>query len=162
MDITERRLAEEALRRTQVELARAARLATIGELAGSIIHEINQPLAAVVGNAEVCLRWLNRDQPDLTEARNAAVRLVRDGRRAAEVIKGLRTLARKSGLEVTHVDINDAIREVLMLLRSELERGAVVRHINLYPMDSPVLGDRVQLQQVLLNLIRNGMEAMST
>ena len=86
---------------------------------------------------------------------------MRDGRRAAEVIKGLRTLARKSGLEFTHVDINDAIREVLMLLRSELERGAVVRHINLYPMDSPVLGDEVQLQQVLLNLIRNGMEAMT-
>jgi PAS domain S-box-containing protein len=162
MDITERRLAEEALRRTQVELARAARLATIGELAGSIIHEINQPLAAVVGNAEVCLRWLNRDQPDLIEARDAAARLVRDGRRAAEVIKGLRTLARKSGLEFTHVDINDAIQEVLVLLRSELERGAVVRHINLFPMDRPVLGDRVQLQQVLLNLIRNGMEAMST
>jgi PAS domain S-box-containing protein len=162
MDITERRLAEEALRRTQVELARAARLATIGELAGSIIHEINQPLAAIVGNAEVCLRWLNRDQPDLTEARDAAARLAREGRRAAEVIKGLRTLARKSGLERTHVDINDAIREVLVLLRSELERGAVVRHINLFPMDRPVLGDRVQLQQVLLNLIRNGIEAMST
>jgi PAS domain S-box-containing protein len=162
MDITERRLAEEALRRTQVELARAARLATIGELAGSIVHEINQPLAAVVGNAEVCLRWLNRDQPDLTEARNAAARLAQDGRRAADVIKGLRTLARKSGLEFTHVDINDAIGEVLVLLRSELERGTVVRQINLFPMDRPVLGDRVQLQQVLLNLIRNGMEAMST
>jgi PAS domain S-box-containing protein len=162
MDITERRVAEEALRRTQVELARAARLATIGELAGSIIHEINQPLAAVVGNAEVCLRWLNRDQPDFTEARDAAARLAREGRRAAEVIKGLRTLARRSGLELTHVDINDAIREVLVLLRSELERATVVRHIDLFSMDRPVLGDRVQLQQVLLNLIRNAIEAMST
>jgi len=78
------------------------------------------------------------------------------------VIKGLRTLARKSGLELTQVDINDAIREVLVLLRSELERAAVVRHVNFFPVDRPVLGDRVQLQQVLLNLIRNGIEAMST
>jgi signal transduction histidine kinase len=162
MDVTERRVAEEALRSTQAELARVARLATIGELAGSIIHEINQPLAAVVGNAEVCLRWLDRNQPDLTEARDAAARLAQEGRRAAEVIKGLRTLARRSGLELTHVDINDAIREVLVLLRSELERAAVVRHIHFFSMDRPVLGDRVQLQQVLLNLIRNAVEAMST
>jgi signal transduction histidine kinase len=115
----------------------------------------------VVGNAEVCLRWLNRDQPDFTEARDAAARLAREGRRAAEVIKGLRTLARRSGLELTHVDINDAIREVLVLLRSELERATVVRHIDLFSMDRPVLGDRVQLQQVLLNLIRNAIEAMT-
>ena len=161
MDITERRTAEEALTRTQAELARVARLTTMGELAGSIIHEINQPLAAVVGNAEVCLRWLNRDRPDLTEAREAATRLVKEGRRTAEVIKGLMTLARKSGLELTLVDINDAIREVLVLLRSELERDAVVPHVNLCPMDRPALGDRVQLQQVLLNLIRNGIEAMN-
>jgi C4-dicarboxylate-specific signal transduction histidine kinase len=160
MDITERRRAEEALTHSQAELARAARLSAIGELAGSIIHEINQPLAAVIGNAEVCLRWLNRDKPDLTEARDAITRLARDGRRAADVIKGLKALARKSGLEPTNVDINDAIREVLALLRSELERGAVILHVDLFEAGRSVLGDRVQLQQVLLNLIRNGIEAM--
>jgi PAS domain S-box-containing protein len=161
MDTTERRHAEEALRRTQAELARASRLTTMGELAGSIIHEINQPLAAVLGNAEVCRRWLNRDPPELTEARDAISRLEQDGRRAADVVKGLRALARKSDLELTNVDINDAIQEVLALLRGELEGGAVVLQVDLVAADRPVLGDRVQLQQVLLNLIRNGIEAMS-
>jgi C4-dicarboxylate-specific signal transduction histidine kinase len=161
MDISERRHAEEALRRSQAELARASRLSTMGELAGSIIHEINQPLGAVIGNAEVCLRWLDRDPPDIAEARDSITRLARDGRRAADVIKGLRALARKSGLELTNVDINNAIREVLVLLRGEMERGAVVLHVDLFDVDMPVNGDRVQLQQVLLNLIRNGIEAMS-
>lgn len=161
VDITERRLAEEALRRTESELARVSRLSTMGELVGSIVHEINQPLAAVVGNAEVCLRWLNRDEPDLGEARDAVTRLARDGRRAADVVKSLHALARKSGLRLANVDINNSIREVLMLLRDELERGAVVLHVDLVDTDRPVVGDRVQLQQVLLNLIRNGVEAMS-
>ena len=161
VDITERRHAEEALRRTESELARVSRLSTMGELVGSIIHEINQPLAAVVGNAEVCLRWLNRDEPDLGEAREAITRLARDGRRTADVVKGLHALARKSGLRLAHVDVNDSIREVLMLLRDELERGAVVLHVDLFETVRPVVGDRVQLQQVLLNLIRNGVEAMS-
>jgi signal transduction histidine kinase len=161
MDITERRHGEEALRRSQAELARVSRLSTMGELAGSIIHEINQPLGAVIGNAEVCLRWLNRDPPDIAEARDSITRLARDGRRAADVIKGLRALARKSGLELTNVDINDAIREVLVLLRGEMERGTIVLHVDLFDVEMPVSGDRVQLQQVLLNLIRNAMEAMS-
>ena len=161
MDTTERRHAEEALRRTQAELARASRLTTMGELAGSIIHEINQPLAAVLGNAEVCRRWLNRDPPELTEARDAISRLEQDGRRAADVVKGLRALARKSDLELTNVDINDAIQEVLAILRGELEAGVVVVQVDLVAADRPALGDRVQLQQVLLNLIRNGIEAMS-
>jgi PAS domain S-box-containing protein len=160
-DITERKRAEEALGRARAELTRASRLTTMGELAGSIIHEINQPLAAVVGNAEVCLRWLDRDPPDLAEARDAISRLARDGRRAVDVISGLRALARKSDLALTHVDINDAIREVLALLRGELEHGEVTLRVNLFAADRPVLGDRVQLQQVLVNLIRNGVEAMS-
>jgi C4-dicarboxylate-specific signal transduction histidine kinase len=161
LDTTERRHAEEALMRTQAELARASRLAAMGELAGSIIHEINQPLAAVLGSAEVCRRWLNRDPPELTEARDAISRLEQDGRRAADVVKGLRALARKSDLELTNVDINDAIQEVLAILRGELEAGAVVVQVDLVAADRPALGDRVQLQQVLLNLIRNGIEAMS-
>jgi C4-dicarboxylate-specific signal transduction histidine kinase len=161
MDITERRHAEEALRRSQSELALVARLSTMGELAGSIIHEINQPLAAMLMSAEACLNWLNRDQPDLDEARSAISRLARDSKRAADVIKGLRALAQRSGVELRSVDINDAIREVLALLRGDLERGGVVLDVDLLADDRPVHGDRVQLQQVLLNLIRNGIEAMS-
>jgi signal transduction histidine kinase len=132
----------------------------VGELAGSIIHEINQPLAAVIGNAEVCVRWLDRPEPDLMEARNAISRLVRDGRRAADVIAGLRALAQKSGVQLTRVDISDAIEEVITLLRGEVERGRIVLQLDLPRYKKPVLGDRVQLQQVLINLIRNGIEAM--
>jgi signal transduction histidine kinase len=161
IDITERRHAEEALRRAQAELARVWRLSTMGELAGSIIHEINQPLAAIVTNAEASLRWLDRDVPELDEAREAISDLVRAGRRAADVIKGLNALARKSGFELARIDINDAIQEVLAVLRSELERGGVVLNVELFAGDRPVLADRIQLQQVLLNLIRNGIEAMS-
>ena len=162
MDITERRHAEEALRRAQAELARVWRLSTMGELAGSIIHEINQPLAAIVTNAEASLRWLDRDTPELDEARDAISDLVRAGRRAADVIKGLNALARKSGFDLASIDINDAIREVLAVLRSELERGGVVLSVELFAGDRPVLADRIQVQQVLLNLIRNGIDAMST
>jgi C4-dicarboxylate-specific signal transduction histidine kinase len=161
MDITERRHAEEALRDTQAELARVARLTTMGQLVASIAHEINQPLAGVVTNGNAGLRWLNRDKPDLDEARNALSRIVSDGTRAGEVIRGLRALAKKSGPQLTKLDINDAIREVLALTRSELQRHGVTLHTDLSADDPPVFGDRVQLQQVLLNLIMNGIEAMS-
>src|SRR5258708_11376840 len=120
MDITERRHAEEALRNAQAELARVARLTTMGELVASIAHEINQPLTGVVTNANACQRWLNRDKPELDEARNALSRIVSDGTRAREVIRGLRALAKKSGPELAKLDINDAIQEVLALTRSEL------------------------------------------
>jgi PAS domain S-box-containing protein len=162
LDITERRNAEEAARRAQGELARLTRLSTVGELAGSIIHEVIQPLTAIVTNAEACLSWLGRDQPDLGKARSTISDLVRDGQRAADVLKGLRALVRRSGSEMTKVDINDAILEVLTLLRDELQRGGVVLQIDLSADDIPILGDRIQLQQVLLNLVRNGIEAMST
>ena len=132
-----------------------------GELAGSIIHEINQPLAAIVTNAEASLRWLDREVPELDEAREAISDLVRAGRRAADVIKRLNALARKSGFELARIDINGAIQEALAVLRSELERGGVVLNVELFAGDRPVLADRIQLQQVLLNLIRNGIEAMS-
>jgi C4-dicarboxylate-specific signal transduction histidine kinase len=158
----ERRKAEKALSCAQAELARVTRLSAVGELAGSIIHEINQPLAAIVTNAEACLCWLDRDQPDLTEARSAISGLVLDGQRAADVVKGLRALVRRSGLASTKVDINDVIREALTLLRSELLRGGVELQIDLVAGDMPILGDQVQLQQVLLNLVRNGIEAMNT
>ena len=160
MDITERRHAEEALRNAQAELTRVARLTTMGELVASIAHEINQPLAAVVTSGKAGLRWLNRDKPDLDEARNAFSRIVRDGMRAGDVIRGLRALAKKSGPQLTRLDINDAIKEVLALTHGELQRHGVVLHTELAAEDRPVLGDRVQMQQVLLNLIMNGVEAM--
>jgi C4-dicarboxylate-specific signal transduction histidine kinase len=161
MDLTERRHAEEALRSTQGELARVARLTTMGELAASISHEINQPLGAIVSNGEAGLRWLNRDEPDLEEARDAFSRLVRDARRAGDVIRGLRALTKKSGPQMAKLDINDAIQEVLTLTSSELQRHGVVLRTSPSTADRPVFGDRVQLQQVLLNLIMNAVQAMS-
>jgi PAS domain S-box-containing protein len=160
MDITERRRAEEALRDAQAELARVARLTMMGELAASIAHEINQPLAAIVTSGSAGLRWLNRDAPDLDQARDALSRIVRDGARAGEVIRGLRALARKSGLQLTRLDIDDTINEVLALTRSELQRHGVALRTDLAARHRPAVGDRVQLQQVLLNLILNGIDAM--
>ena len=160
MDITERKRAEEALRNAQAELVRVARLTTMGELLASIAHEINQPLAAVATSGDACLRWLNRDQPDLDEARDAASRVVRDAHRAGDVIRSLRALTKKSGPQLTKLDIRDAIEEVLALTLGELQQHGVVLHTDLAAGDRPVLGDKVQLQQVLLNLIMNGIQAM--
>ncbi|HLZ66995.1 MAG TPA: AAA family ATPase [Aliidongia sp.] len=162
MDITERKRGEEAVRNAQADLERAARLTTMGELAASIAHEISQPLAAMVTNGGVCLRWLARDKPDLDEVRRAAERIVSDGLRAGDIIRSVRALATKSGPEMTQLDINDAIREVLTLMHSELKDRHVSFEAELSDDLHPVLGDRVQLQQVIVNLIMNGIEAMST
>jgi signal transduction histidine kinase/ligand-binding sensor domain-containing protein len=162
VDITERRSAEEALRSTQAELARVARLATMGELAASLSHEINQPLSAIAFSGDACLRWLNRDEPNLDEARVALSHMMRDAQRASGVIRGLRALAQKSGPRAAKVDINDAIQEVLLLTRGQLERYGVELRTELSGDDRPVFADRVQLQQVLLNLIINAVESMST
>ena len=161
VDITERKRAEEALRDAQADLAHVARLTTMGELSASIAHEINQPLAGVASSADACLRWLNRDEPDLDRARKAVFRIQRDVARAGDVIRGVRALAKKSGPQLTKLDIDDVIREVLTLARGELRRHDVVLHTELAAGHRPVLGDRVQLQQVLLNLIMNGVQAMS-
>jgi PAS domain S-box-containing protein len=160
IDITERRHAEEALRSAQAELARVARLTTMGELVASIAHETNQPLGAIVTNAEAGLRWLNRQIPDLDEVRLTMESIIRDGKRAANVIHGIRALAMKSGPHPTQLDINGAIQEVLALTRSDLHRHGVVLHTELSAEVRSVFGDRVQLQQVLLNLVTNGVEAM--
>jgi PAS domain S-box-containing protein len=160
LDLTERKRAEEALQKAQADLAHVARLTTMGELAASLAHEINQPLAAIVTNGSAGLRWLNQGQPDLDEARAALSRIVRDGARAADVIRGLRALAKKTGPELAKLDINDTILEVLALTRSEMQRHGVVLHTDLFTGDRPVFADRVQLQQVLMNLILNGIEAM--
>jgi PAS domain S-box-containing protein len=161
MDITERKFAEEALRSAQTDLARVARLTTMGELLASIAHEINQPLAAVATSGGACLRWLNRDHPDLASARAAVSRVVRDAHRAGDVIRSLRALTKKSGPQLTQLDIRDAIEDVLALTRGELQQHGVVLHTDLSGGVQPVSGDKVQLQQVVLNLIMNGIQAMA-
>jgi PAS domain S-box-containing protein len=160
VDITERKLAEAALRDARADLERMARLTTMGELTASIAHEINQPLAAIVTQSEAASRFLDRDEPDLDEVQDALSAIRQDGTRAGEVIRGLRALARKSGPQLTKVDIDDVIREVLALAGGELLRHDVVLRTELAVDDRPVMGDRVQLQQVLLNLIMNSVEAL--
>ena len=164
-DISERKQAEEErerLRRAQADLAHINRVSTMGELTASLAHEVNQPLAAIVTNAQVCLRWLTRDVPNLQEVREAAELIARDGKRASDVISRIRALVRKTGSEKAQLDINQAIEEVVHLTEDEALRKGVVLRTEL-AADLPfVLGDRVQLQQVLLNLIINGVEAMSS
>jgi PAS domain S-box-containing protein len=161
LDLTERKRGEEALRTAEADLARATRLTTMGELAASIAHEINQPLAALITHGGNCLRWLANDRPNLDKARQAAEHIVSDGHRAADIIRSVHALARKSGPEMMQLDINDAIRDVLVLMRSELRDRQVALETELSGGLQPIMGDRVQLQQVILNLIMNGIEAMS-
>jgi len=160
-DITERKRAEEALHKAQGELAHVTRVATLGEMTASISHEVNQPLAAVVTNANACLRWLARQSPDLDEARAAVERIIRDGSRASEVIGRIRALVKKSPPRQDWLSINDIILEVIALARSEMHMNRVSLQTQLADSLPLVLADRVQLQQVLLNLIVNGIEAMN-
>jgi PAS domain S-box-containing protein len=163
IDITERKRAEgehERLRQLEADLAHMNRLTTMGELTASIAHELNQPLTAIVTQSEAALRFLDQDEPNLDEARDSLSSITEDGMRAGEVIRGLRALARKSGPQLTNLDIDDVVRQVLALARGELLRHDVVMRTEL-AADEPVVGDRVQLQQVLLNLIMNSVEAMS-
>ncbi len=161
MDVTERRAAEEALRGALGDLERASRLNTMGQLTASIAHEINQPLAAIITNAEACLLWLEADRPDLEEARQAATRIVRNGHRAGDIIKSVRALTRKSTPEMISLGINDVIREVIVLIGAEFRRRGVRVDTSLSSDLVSLVGDRVQLQQVVLNLIMNGIEAMA-
>jgi PAS domain S-box-containing protein len=160
-DVTERRQAEDALRRAQAELAHAARVMTMGELTASIAHEINQPLAAVVTNAHACSRLLIGASPDLDEARAAAADIAEAGTRASAVITRIRALLQKAVPAETRLDLNTVIQEVIGLTHSELNAHQVSVRTELLAELPPVLGDRVQVQQVLLNLIMNGIEAMT-
>ncbi len=160
-DITERKRAEEALQKAQAELAHVARVTTMGELTSSIAHEVNQPLAAIVTNANAALRWLAVEPPNLDEARETVGRIVRDGHRASEVIGRVRALFKKSATDKARLDINDLVQESVALVRGELRRNRVALRTELADGLPPVTGDRVQLQQVLLNLIINAVEAMS-
>jgi signal transduction histidine kinase len=159
-DTTERKRGEEALRQMQADLARVSRVTTIGELTASLAHEVNQPIAAAVTNANTCLRWLTRDRPDVEEARAAAIRIVKDGTRAAEIISRVRLLFKKGALQRELVDVNEVIREMVLLLRSEAARYNTSVGTELAADLPQVMGDRVQLQQVLMNLMLNGIDAM--
>jgi PAS domain S-box-containing protein len=154
--------AEQALRKAQAELAHVTRVTTLGELTASIAHEVNQPLAAVIVNAEACLRWLDRETPDLAGARRSVEWVIEDGNRASEVVRRVRALAKKSEVEKVPLDINTVVREVIALVQRELSSHRVSLRTELAPALPMILGDRVQLQQVIINLVMNGIEAMQT
>jgi PAS domain S-box-containing protein len=160
-DITERRLAEEALNETRSELAQMARMTTLSTLTAAIAHEVNQPLSGIVTNASTCLRMLAGDPPNVEGARETARRTVRDGNRASEVITRLRALFNKENSTFEAFDLNEAVKEVVALSVSDLQRSKVVLQSDLSIDLPPVLGDRVQIQQVILNLIRNASDAMN-
>ena len=161
-DITERKRAERALQESQATLARMTRIAAMGELTASIAHEINQPLAAVVTNGGAALRWLALQPPNLQEARDAVTTLVQEANRTSAVIGRIRALLQRAPVQMKRLDLNEVVREVLALADCEILQGRVMVHAELAPEVPVVLGDRVQLQQVMLNLIANGVEAMST
>jgi PAS domain S-box-containing protein len=152
--------AEEALRKTQAELAHITRVTTLGELTASIAHEINQPLAAVISNADACIGWLGRDPPNLDAARRSVEWIVEDANRASEVIRRIRALAKKTEIEMVPLDINQVVREAMALVRRELATHAVSVRMELSSGLPKICGDRIQLQQVLINLVMNGIEAM--
>jgi PAS domain S-box-containing protein len=163
IDVTERKRAEEErerLRETLADLARVNRITTMGELTASLAHEVNQPIAAAVTNANTCLRWLARDQPDLEEAREAASRIVKNATRAADIISRIRSHFKKGTPERESVDVNEVIQEMVLLLRNEATRYAISIRTDLVPDRPKVMADRVQLQQVFMNLMLNGIDAM--
>jgi len=163
MDVTERKRADEErerLRQAQADLAHVSRVTTMGELTASLAHEVNQPIAAAVTNANTCLRWLTRDRPNVEEAREAAMRIMKDGTRAAEIISRIRLLFKKGTAQRELVDVNEAIRDMIVLLRSETSRNNILVQTELAADLPEVMADRVQLQQVLMNLMINGIEAM--
>jgi C4-dicarboxylate-specific signal transduction histidine kinase len=154
--------AEQALRKAQAELAHVTRVTTLGELTASIAHEINQPLAAVNANAEACLGWLDRDPPDLDAARRSVGWIVEDANRASEVIRHVRALAKKTGIEKASLVINDVASDAMSLMQRELSSHGVLLKLE-FATDLPrIFGDRVQLQQVIINLAINAVEAMES
>jgi predicted ATPase/signal transduction histidine kinase len=160
IDVTERKRADEALRQAQADLAHVSRVTAMGELTASLAHEVKQPIAAALTDADTCLLWLGGDTPNIEEARAAARRVVEDGRRATDIIGRIRLLFTKGPPHREWVDVNELIREMVVLLRSEAARYAISMRTALAADLPPALGDRVQLQQVLMNLIMNSIDAM--
>ncbi|SMQ30380.1 PAS domain S-box-containing protein [Pseudomonas helmanticensis] len=161
MDVTDAKMSEEALHRSEAQLAHVSRVATLGELAASIAHEVNQPLSAVTTNGTAGLRWLNREVPDLAEVRGAIERMVSETNRASEVIRRIRAMARKTAPQNVPLNIIEVIDESLALVDRELKRNKVVLDLSYDSDAAKVDGDRVQLQQVIINLLMNGMQAMT-
>jgi PAS domain S-box-containing protein len=161
MDMTATKQGEEALRQAQADLAHVSRVTTMGELTASLAHEVNQPIAAAVTDANTCMRWLTRDQPDLEEAREAASRIVKDAKRATEIVSRIRLLFEKGTPVRELVDVNEVIREMIVLLRDEATRHSISIRTELTADLRPVMGDRVQLQQVVMNLIMNSIDALN-
>ena len=159
--IEEQRRTTEALQQTRTELARVVRITTIGELTASIAHEVNQPLAAIVANADACVAWLALETPNLAEARAAAMRTTLGATRASEVISRIRSLIKKASTERAPVQLNEVAEEMAVLAESQALRNHVSVVMDLTPDMPALLGDRIQIQQVVLNLIMNGIEAMT-
>jgi C4-dicarboxylate-specific signal transduction histidine kinase len=159
-DVTQRMLSEEALTKSRSELAHVSRVMSLGILTASIAHEINQPLAGIITNAETCLQMLGDNPPNIEGARDTALRSIRDGNRAADVVSRLRSLIKRKDFVAEIIDLNEAVREVIALSSSELRRSRVVLQMDLAEDIPPVNGDRVQIQQVIINLLRNAMDAM--
>ena len=162
-DITDRKRAEQERERSyrlQADLAHINRVTTMGELTASLAHEVNQPIAAAVTNANTCVRWLAGESPDIEEARDAARRMVKDANRAAEIIRRIRLLFKKSALQHELLNVNEVVNEIVVLLRGEAMRSGVSIRSQLASDLPQVMGDRVQLQQVLMNLVMNGIDAM--
>src|SRR5882757_8888353 len=158
--LSEQKRAEEALREAQANLAHVSRVTTMGELCASLAHEVNQPIAAAVANADACLNWLARDNPNLEKARESAMRIVEDGTRAAEIISRIRLLFKKGTPQRELVDVNEVIRGLIVLLRSQITQYLISVRMELAADLPQVRGDRVQLQQVMMNLMMNSIDAM--
>ena len=158
-DLTERREAAEKMEMAQAQLMHMARVSTMGELAAAIAHEVNQPLAAVVNNANACMRWLGRDEPNLEEARAAAARIAAEGWRASEVLGRIRRLIKREPARTEELDLTEVVRQTLELVRPHVLRHAIVLRPELGYALPAIVGDSVQLQQVLLNLLMNAIEA---
>ena len=160
VSLLEQKRAEAALRRARADLSHINRVTTLGELTASLAHEVSQPIAAAAANANACLRWLTREPPDLEEARASALSIVNDAKRAGEIISRIRLLFQKGAPQRESVDVNEIIREMIALLRSEVRRHSISVRAELAPDLPQVMGDRVQLQQVLMNLVTNSIDAM--
>ena len=160
-DVTERQLADEALGKLRADLAHVARISMLGELTASIAHEVNQPLAAIVSNGQSCLRWLARNDPDIEKVRRLTNRVVDEAWRASDIIKRIRDLASQRAPEQELLSIDDVIRESLNFLRHELQLKGIVVSLELGPEVPQIIGDRTLLQQVIVNLIINAVQAMA-
>lgn len=159
-DIEERRQAQDKLAKAQAELAHVSRVSTLGELAASIAHEVNQPLAAIVTSGEAALRWLNRDVPQIDGMKRSIERIISDGRRASEVVRRIRSLSRKAESQSLPVSLNEIVDDVRLLIQREVSVRRIILQLDLADPSPVVLGDRIQLQQVIMNLIMNAVQAM--